>query len=101
MAFAETATPKPTGLKQKIEVFISKTSRQLDIIWDKINVVGKFEAQGKKMKKQNDTVVENAANGVHTPVAKRTVSSSEKVRAIQENLDKANAEKIKKYDTVE
>ena len=101
LTFAQTAPAKPVGIKQKVEVFFAKATHQLELLWEKINVVGKFEKFGKKMKKQNDTVIENAANGIHTQVAARTVSSNGKVRAIQENLDHATAAKIKKYDTVE
>ena len=100
-SMAQTPEKKPLGIKEKIEHFMAKASHQLEVLWDKINVVGKFEKFGKKMKKQNDTVVENAAAGIHTQVAKRAVSSNEKINAIQQNMDKATAEKLKKYNTVE
>jgi peroxiredoxin len=97
---ADTIKAKPT-FKQKVELTFEKVSNKFSELLAKLNIVGKFETYGKKMAKQNETVVENAAVGVHTQVAKRNVSTNEKVRQIQENLDKVAADKIKKYDSVE
>jgi hypothetical protein len=63
------------------------------------DIIGKIKEFVSGKSKQNENAINDAANGTYQPRAKRALSSDPKARAIQENLDKLQAERLKKYET--
>jgi hypothetical protein len=61
--------------------------------------IGKIKEFVSSKSKQNENTIEGAASGNFKPSAKRALSSDPKARAIQEKLDKFQAERLKKYET--
>lgn len=91
----ESATKTKTD-SAKTEATGKKKKKSFFAIFDIIGKIKEFVA-GKS--KQNENAIEDAANGAYQPRAKRALSSDPKARAIQEKLDKLQAERLKKYET--
>lgn len=91
-----------SGLKKnskeisKAETTEKKKKKSFFAIFD---FVGKIKEFVSSKSKQNENAIEDAASGTHQPRVKRTLSSDPKSRAIQEKLDKLQAERLKKYET--
>lgn len=83
----ETAKTEPTEKKKKKSFFA---------IFD---FVGKIKEFVGSKSKQNENAIEDAATGNFKASAKRELSSDPKAHAIQEKLNKLQAEHLKKYKT--
>lgn len=98
---AQVESPIKTGTKKsketaKTETTEKKKKKSFFAIFD---IIGKIKDFVGGKSKQNENAIEDAANGVYQPRAKRALSSDPKARAIQEKLDKMQAERLKKYET--
>ena len=62
------------------------------------DIVGKVKEFVGGKSKQNTDAIEQASNGTTQARPKRQLSSDPKTRAIQEKLDKLQAERLKKYE---
>lgn len=90
------AGTKKTKGTAKTETADKKKKKSFFAIFD---IMGKIKDFVGGKSKQNENAIEDAASGVYQPRAKRSLSSDPKARAIQEKLDKLQAERLKKYET--
>lgn len=89
-----------TGTKKAKETASTETPKKKKKSFFAIfDVIGRMKEFVGGKSKQNENAIEDAANGVYQPRTKRSLSSDPKARAIQEKLDKLQAERLKKYET--
>jgi hypothetical protein len=63
------------------------------------DIVGRMKEFVSGKSKQNEKAIVDAENGVFQPTTKRALASDPKTRAIQEKLDKLQADRLKKYES--
>jgi hypothetical protein len=64
------------------------------------DMIGRLETFVKGKKKQNENVIDEAANGNVEVSHKRAIATDPAARKIQEKLDKAQAERLQKLENV-
>jgi hypothetical protein len=63
------------------------------------DIIGKMKEFVSGKSKQNENAITDAANGIYQPRTKIALASDPKTRAVQEKLDKLQADRLKKYET--
>lgn len=68
--------------------------------WGLFDFIGRIEAFVKGKTKQNENVIDDAANGEFKMAHKRAIAADPAARRVQEKMDKAQAERLQKLESV-